>query len=115
MPVVGRPAQAEAADRVRIEPTFLQILARASSHGRPQSGFVKGSGGLCRLEQGLLPLCPFALLRGCLRDGQSRLARELLDRLDEIEIVGTHDEPDDVAMRPASEAMKEGFILDDVE
>ena len=113
--IIGGPAQTEASDCLRIEPASLQIFARAHPAGRPQPLLVESCGGLGRFEQGFLPLRPFPLLRRRLRDSQPRLARQLLDRLDEVEIVGPHGEPDHISMGAAAEAMEEGFVLDDVE
>ena len=72
LPVVRRPAEPEASDRLRIEPPPRQVFAGAAARGRPTAGLVKSRRRLGRLEQGLLPLRPLALLRGCLRHRQVR-------------------------------------------
>ena len=98
----------------RIEPASLQIFACARAARRPQPLLVESCGGLCRFEQGFLPLRPFPLLRRRLRDSQPRLPCQLLDGLDEVEVVGPHGEPDRISMGAAAEAMKEGLVLDDI-
>ncbi len=113
--VIGGPAQPETTDRLRVEAAALEIVARPAAGGRPQPRFVEGGGGFERLEQGLLPLRLLALLRRRLRHRQPDLARQLLDRLQKVEVVGAHRKADRVAMRTAAETVKEGFVLDHVE
>jgi hypothetical protein len=54
-------------------------------------------------------------LRGRARDSEPSLARQFLDRLDEVEIVVAHDEPDRIAMRTTAKAVKKRFVFDNVE
>src|SRR5271155_5575220 len=102
-------------DRLGIETTFIEIISRTSARGRRQTSLVKGRSSLQHPEQGFLLLRAFAFLRGRARDGEPSLARQFLDRLDEIEIVVAHDEPDRIAMRTTAKAVKKRFVLDNVE
>src|SRR5439155_17449026 len=105
----------EGAGRLPVGPARGQVLAGAGAGWRPELRLIGIGGGGERLQERLLALRPLAILRGLLRHRNSGFARQPLDRLDEIEIVGAHQKADRIAMRAAAEAMEKPLILDDVE
>src|SRR5439155_10046442 len=65
----------------------------------------------------LLPIEPAWQPAGVVGGLHSRgeVAGEFLNRLAKVEVVGTHDEADRVAMRPTAEAMEKALVVADCE
>ena len=112
---IGGKAQTETPDGRIIEPALLQIGARGAAFGPVQHLLEKGTGRVDRGLQRRLALGALTLLARLLRHFESGTARQLLDRFGEREILRLHGEADDVAMRAATEAVKEALFLDDAE
>src|SRR5439155_10191303 len=109
-----RPTETEAADRLLVETAGNKIIAAAGAGRRPQLPLVELGRGGERFQLRLLALRPLALLRRLLRHRDPGLARQPLDRLDKIEIVGAHQKADRIAVRAAAKAVEEALVVDDV-
>ncbi len=109
---VGRPAEAEARDRRRIEAAARKIFARFLCARLLELGLEEGAGRLAHVVQRLGARRALAVLGQLVRDLQPGFLGERLDRLAESGAADAHRKADDVAVRAAAEAMIERLVLD---
>ena len=111
-PFVGRVAETEVTDRRVGEHSAAQIVASSLSLGRHQRAVKETRRLAVRLEHPSAQIAQ-GIIVGILGHIQPDALREILDRVDIVEVLDLHNKRNHVARRAAAEAVKGvGFRVD---
>ena len=116
IPVVRRPSQPEPARQRAVDAAAAEVVAGGAAVRRGEEPLVVPlDGGLHGLQEPLAPLPVAALAAARVAQRDPGLGRQLLDRGGEVQVLHLLDEAEDVAGRPATEAVVSAHLVADVE